>query len=330
MSAAPRLHASGHLLYFGKVPCRGDFVRSAQHAALVERLDAWQSQTLERLSVDPRWKLLYDAARPLSFAVLGTGSRVGLAGHWMASQDTSGRRFPFLTGCALTLDSPREAVPLAPLALARLWSRLEQVARVAHAATDLAHAQASLEAVIDADLHADEARAVLADFLASRTVASMEQMLSAAGHRLSVREATLALGLLLQPAMTQGAARLNKVLCLPLPQDPTARGAAACWWLAMVLGFFARHEVELGLFVAGVDGLPHLVVSFQGASPAALHGLIDPPRLVEQAVFLRDLAWVEDEVTGDYGLRKLSNYLRDPGLSLAQALNVYNEVFLGV
>ncbi|MBL3002210.1 DUF2094 domain-containing protein, partial [Klebsiella pneumoniae] len=79
------------------------------------------------------------------FAVLGTGSRVGLAGHWMASQDASGRRFPFLTACALAVEAPRLTVPLAPLALSRLWSRLEQVARVAHAATDLAHAQASLE-----------------------------------------------------------------------------------------------------------------------------------------------------------------------------------------
>ena len=141
------------------------------------------------------------------------------------------------------------------MALDRLWLRVEQVARVAHAATDLAHAQASLEAVVDADLHAEEAHAVLSDFLASRTVASMEQMLSAAGHRLSVRQATLALGMLLQPAMAQGASRLNKVLCLPLPQDPAARGAVACWWLAMVLGFFARHEVELGLFAATVEAV---------------------------------------------------------------------------
>ena len=59
-------------------------------------------------------------------------------------------------------------------------------------------------------------------------------------------------------------------------------------------------------------------------------GLIDPLRLAEQGVFLRDLDWVEEEVAGDYGLRKLSNYLRDPGLSLGQALAIYREVFLGV
>jgi len=47
-------------------------------------------------------------------------------------------------------------------------------------------------------------------------------------------------------------------------------------------------------------------------------------------VSLQDSDWVEDEVMQDAGLRKLSNYLRDPGLSLGQALTIYREVFLGV
>lgn len=330
MSAAPTLHATGQLLYFGKLPCRGDFVRSTQHGALIEQLDHWQSQTMERLSADPRWKLLYDAASPVAFAVLGTGSRVGLAGHWMASQDASGRRFPFLTACALSLSLPRDTLPAAPVALARIWGRLEQVARVAHAATDLVHAQGSLDATLDFDLQAGQAQQSLADFLASRTVAALDQMLSSSGQRFSVRQATLALGLLLQPAMAQGTARLNKLLCCPLPHDPAVRAPVASWWLSLVLGFFGRHEVELGVFLASLDGQPHLVLGFHGASPVALHALIDTARLDEQGVFLRDLDWVEDEVGADYGLRKLSNYLRDPGLSLAQALSVYNEVFLGV
>ena len=51
--------------------------------------------------------------------------------------------------------------------------------------------------------------------------------------------------------------------------------------------------------------------------------------LAEQGVFLTDSEWVEDEVNADYGLRKLSNYMRDPGLSLSQVLSTYREVFLG-
>ncbi|MGC4061691.1 MAG: type VI secretion system-associated protein TagF [Aquabacterium sp.] len=317
------------LLYFGKVPSRGDFVRSAQHPALIQSLDTWQSQAMERLAADPRWKLIYDAAPAVQFAILGTGSQVGLAGHWLASQDASGRRFPFITAAAFDLALPRAFAPLGPLALSRLWARLEQVARVAHAATELEHAQASLTASLDVDVSPSSARASLDDFLETHTVASLEQMLAVAGSRLSLRQATLALGMLLQPAMSQGTARLNKVLCLPLVQDTALRGAVASYWLSLVLGFFQRHVVELGVFIAQVDGCPHLLLGFHGASAAALHTVIDPALLAEQGVFLIDSEWVEDEVNADYGLRKLSNYMLDPGLSLAQVLATYNEVFLG-
>jgi type VI secretion system protein ImpM len=317
------------LLYFGKVPSRGDFVRSAQHPALIQSLDTWQSQAMDRLATDPRWKLIYDAAPAVQFAILGTGSQVGLAGHWLASQDASGRRFPFITAAAFDLAAPREFAALGPVALSRLWARLEQVARVAHAATELEHAQASLTASLDVDVNPSSAHAALADFLETHTVASLEQMLAVAGSRLSLRQATLALGMLLQPAMAQGAAKLNKVLCLPLVNDAALRGPVASYWLSLILGFFQRHAVELGVFIAQVDGRPHLLLGFQGASAAALHAVIDPALLLEQGVFLNDSEWVEDEVQADYGLRKLSNYMLDPGLSLSQVLSTYHEVFLG-
>ncbi|MBI5925224.1 MAG: type VI secretion system-associated protein TagF [Aquabacterium sp.] len=317
------------LLYFGKVPSRGDFVRSAQHASLITSLDKWQSQTMDRLAADPRWKLVYDAAPATQFAILGTGSSVGLAGHWLASQDASGRRFPFITAGAFDLPQPRDFVTVGPLALSRLWARLEQVARVAHAAVELEHAQASLNGPLDVDVNLASAQRSFEDFLDTHTVASLEQMLAANGTRISIRQATLAMGMLLQPAMAQGAAKLSKVLCLPLVSDVAMRGAVASWWLSLIMGFFSRHAVELGLFLTTLDGRPYLVVGFQGASAATLHAVVDQALLGEQGVNLLDAEWVEDEVDADYGLRKLSNYLRDPGLSLAQALSTYREVFLG-
>lgn len=320
---------STDLLYFGKVPSRGDFVRSAQHASLIVNLDQWQSQALERLAMDPRWKLIYDAAPATQFAILGTGSPVGLAGYWLASQDASGRRFPFITAGAFDLAHPRDFIVVGPVAMARLWARLEQVARVAHAAVELEHAQASLNAPLDVAVNPEAAWRAFDEFLDTHTVASLEQMLAASGSRVSLRQAVLALGMLLQPAMAQGTARLNKVLCLPLVHDTSLRGAVASWWLSLVMGFFSRHQVELGLFMTMVEGRPHMVLGFQGASAAALHAVIDPALLVAQGVNVLDAEWVEDEVEADYGLRKLSNYLKDPGLPLAQALQTYREVFLG-
>lgn len=318
------------LLYFGKVPSRGDFVRSAGQPGLIGSLDKWQSQSMDRLSADPRWKRVYDAAPALHFAIAGTGGKVGLAGHWMASRDASGRRFPFVTAGAFALPPSGDLLHVAPLALARLWARLEQIAHVAHAAVDLQHAQASLTGPVDVAVHLASARGAMDDFLSTHTVASLSQMLAASGARLDVRQATLALGLLLQPAIAQGAARLDKMLCLPLVHDTAMRSAVAAWWLSLVLGFFKRHAVELGLFITTVRDRPFLLLGFQGASAAALHAAIDPALLAVQGVFLDDADWVEAEVDADYGLRKLSNYLRDPGLSLAQVRGTYNEVFLGV
>ncbi|MDO9238191.1 MAG: type VI secretion system-associated protein TagF [Aquabacterium sp.] len=321
--------AETEFLYFGKVPSRGDFVRSTRHVSLINSIDTWQSQAMERLSTDPRWKLIYDAAPPVHFAIVGTGNHVGLVGHWLASQDASGRRFPFITAGVFDLAEPREFGPLAPVALARTWARLEQVARVAHAATELEHAQASLNASLDVEVMPASAQAAFDDFLETHTVASLEQMLAAAGTRMSVRQATLALGMLLQPAMAQGAAKLSKVLCLPLVQDAALRGPVASYWLSLILVFFQRHQVELGLFMAVRDGRPQMLIGFHGASAATLHAVIDPAALTAQGVSLLDSEWVEDEVASDYGLRKLSNYLLDPSLSLAQVLRTYREVFLG-
>jgi type VI secretion system protein ImpM len=321
--------SSAELLYFGKVPSRGDFVRSAGQPGLIAGLDKWQAQTMDRLAADPRWKLIYDAAPTVQFAILGTGSKMGLAGHWVASQDASGRRFPFITAAAFELDAPRAFAGVAPLALSRLWSRLEQVARVAHAAADLEHAQASLTGSLDVAVNPTLAQGAFADFLDTHTVASLSQMLAAGGSRLDLRQATLALGLLLQPAMAQGAAKLNKVLCLPLVSDLAMRSAVAAYWLTLVLGFFQRHAVELGVFITTVEGRPYLLLGFHGASASSLQAVIDPALLSQQGVFLGESEWVEGEVDADYGLRKLSNYMRDPGLSLSQVLSSYREVFLG-
>jgi len=321
--------SSTELLYFGKVPSRGDFIRSAALAPLIQSLDQWQSQTMDRLATHPRWKLIYDAAPPLQFAVLGTGNRVGLAGQWLPSQDASGRRFPFITAAAFDLDAPRPFAAVAPVAMGRLWARLEQMARLTQAATELSDVQPKLNAPLQLDIVPEAAERAVTDFLDTHTVASLEQMLAVSGHRMSLRQAVLALGILLQPAMTQGASRLQKALLLPVVQDPALRGVVGSFWLLLVLGFFQRHEIELGLFMCDQDTHPMLVLGFQGASPATLHAVLDPAVLDTQSVGLNDAEWVEEEVEHDYGLRKLSNYLKDPGLSLMQVVHTFREVFLG-
>ena len=317
------------VLYFGKLPSRGDFVRSAQHPAMLEVLDRWQAQTLERMATDPRWKLIYDEAPALAFAILGSGSHVALAGHWLASQDTSGRRFPFVTAGAFDLKKPQQSAVLAPIALDGLWHQLATRGQSARHAADLADVQARLQAPLEHAPDFEAARDRLESFLDVHSMASLGQILNAGGRRLSVRQAVLALGLLLRPALVQGGSRMSKLLCLPLPLEPSLRACVASWWLMLIMGFFTRHVVEFGIFLPVREGLPQMLLGFQGASAAALEAAIDPGVLARHGVTLNELDWVEDEAQADVGLRKLSTYLQDPALSLTQAVRTFQEVFLG-
>ncbi|WP_150326518.1 type VI secretion system-associated protein TagF, partial [Enterobacter hormaechei] len=85
------------LSYFGKLPSRGDFVKSANNVQLLDTLDRWLAQGMELLAEAPDWKSTYDSWKPVQFAFLGSQSKLAIAGTLMASSDLSSRRFPFLT-----------------------------------------------------------------------------------------------------------------------------------------------------------------------------------------------------------------------------------------
>lgn len=320
------------LVHFGKLPSRGDFVRSYQSPALIHTLDRWLTAGVEALAADVRWKTLYDQAPPAHFVLMGTGSPRGLAGHLIASNDASGRRFPFITAVALDVPRPLPFFSRSPLLLARVWTQLEIQARQAFAARDAGAALTALsQATVDTESGTDAYDANFADFLDLQTVGSLDAMLAAAGHALSLRQALLGLGLLLGPVLASGVSRLDKGLLLPLPDDPLYRPLVGALWLELVSGFLARADFELMLCLPRREdrGPPVLQLGLQGTSPRMLHALLDPAVQQEAFVDVRDADWVEDCVGNDAGVHKLSSYLQQPGLTLMQAMRTFKEVFLG-
>lgn len=324
--------------YFGKLPARGDFLRSHARQDVIRSVDDWMSRTMERLSPDARWKLVYDQAPAMDFAIVSLQRQSALVGHWVASQDASGRRFPFVLGGVLQADAPGCLAHLAPIVLQSEWQRLRQWSLMARQTVgDDHHELDGLPGLVDDDVLSDlgQGLSVAAaherwqGFATQHTVASLSQMLAAPARPWSLRQGVLALGHLLTPVLTQGPQRIHKVLSLPLPRDALRQPEAATWWLHLVLGFLARSDVEVSLFFGQERGLPALCLGFQGASAQGLHALIDPGEAEQGMVSLLDAHWVEDLVQQDWGLRKLSNYLLDPSLSLQQALDTYREVFLG-
>lgn len=324
------MSAAAQALYFGKLPSRGDFVRSSAGSALIHSIDQWMSQTLELLAEDTRWKIVYDGASPVHFAILGTQSNAGLVGHMVTSQDASGRRFPFVLAASFEVGEPLQFLPYSPQALSPLWGRLDRQVRVAQQAPDFAEVQEQLLAPLDLELHPDALRQSYKAFAQELTIERLESALNAtAATPVSFRQTALALGLLLQPVLSQGHANLNKGLLLPLPRDPMQLPHVLTMWVDLVTRFFSRTPAETAIFVTMHGAQPVLVMGFHGASPLTLRSVIDSDACRHDNVTVADAEWVEDWIGTDYGLRKLSNHLRDPSLSLAAAVDLFRETFLG-
>ena len=171
--------------------------------------------------------------------------------------------------------------------------------------------------------------ASFSDFIDFQTVSGLEQMLRAEGHNIRLRRTLLALGTLLQPVMSNGSSRLEKGLTLPLPADPLYRSLVASFWLELVSRFLQRADFELSLFLGEINGAERLVIGFNGASSRTLHSVMSPLAYAEQNINIDDPEWVDQHVSGEYGLAKFVSYLDQPQLSLRVAVDTFREVFIG-
>jgi type VI secretion system protein ImpM len=315
---------------FGKIPSRGDFVKCGDNPGLLKVLDDWLSGAMDLMSADPRWKITYDALAPLHFAFIGPRQRHAIAGHIAASGDLSKRRFPFMMMSTMEVEEPGPFVANSPLALARLWSRLEYLAGEVLAAPDAGSILQGLPAH-DVELHLRAAAydAAFADFLELQTMGALEAMLAQAGFGGSLRQLLLALGLLLQPVMRSGSSRLDKSLVLPLPHDQLYAKLVAAFWMHLVAPFVARADFELSLFITRLAQQPVLVIGFCGASPDTLLAIFDPRSAREHHIAFDELSWVEAQLDGDPALRTMSAYLAQARLSLKSAHDSLRAAFIG-
>lgn len=320
------------LAYFGKLTSRGDFVRSASQPSLIQVLDRWLSQGIELMSLDPRWKEIYDRGHKAHFAFFSASSKSAIAGHLAASADSSGRRFPFVVAGNFEVSGSLDFVARAPMALARLWTRFEQSAQAACSAADATALLAELAQVeIELDLTPAAYEASLRDFVELQSLGSLESMLRDAGHAIDLRQAMLALGLLLQPVLSNAGPSLKKGLRLPLPADPLYRPLVASFWLELIVPFVRRLDLEVALFLPQRAGAPArtLAIGFSGGSAAHLHAMFDADAADAAFVDPMPADWVEEHVDDDYAVKKLSSYLQQPQLSLRQAMATFREAFLG-
>jgi type VI secretion system protein ImpM len=169
----------------------------------------------------------------------------------------------------------------------------------------------------------------LGDFLELQTVGSLEAQLQDCGFEGNCRQMVLGLGLLLQPVMASGSNRLDKSLCLPLPKDPLYQCLTAAFWMSLINPFLQRADFELTLYITELQQRPTLVVGFNGASSATLEAVLNPASAHDHLISFEQAQWVEESVSSEYGVAKLSSYLEQTRFSLASVKKTFIEVFLG-
>ncbi|MCP1117288.1 type VI secretion system protein ImpM [Robbsia andropogonis] len=323
-----------HLEYFGKLPSRGDFVRSARNPQLLNTLDQWLSRTMEMMAEDPRWKLVYDTIAPLHFAFLGSHSKIAVAGHLAASGDASQRRFPFIVAAAFEVQHPMHFQTRSPLALARLWARAEAHMTPLLGPQDPAGALQNLAdtlVTVDVTGPGSPHDGTFDDFLDHQTLEGLTTMLKAAsgGAAVNPRRTLLALGILLKPLIGNTTPRVEKGLSLPLPTDPLYRSLVAVLWLELCAPFVSRADFEVAIVMTRIQGRDRLIIGLDGGSARTLHSVFDPQAYMTQNIDIDDPEWVDDQARADSSLTKLVSYLDQPQLSLRVAVDTFREVFTG-
>jgi type VI secretion system protein ImpM len=317
------------LAYFGKIPSRGDFVKSTHNPQLLLTLDHWVAQAMELLAEDPRWKIVYENAKPMHFAFLGSQSRLAIAGHLISSHDVSSRRFPLLAATALEVERPLSFFARSPLAFARLWSRAATQMRAAYESEEpTAALQALGDTQVPIDVGVENSHdATFSDFVEHQTLAGLEQMLLDSGHPVRLRGAMLALGSLLRPVMLSYAPNLERGLTLPLPNDTFYRSLVATFWLELIAPFLAQADFEIAIFIGTIAERERLVIGFNGASAKTLHSVLDPQAYAAHNIDIDDPEWIDDHAQNEYGISKLVSYLEQPQLSLRTAIDTFREAF---
>lgn len=316
--------------YFGKVPSRGDFVRTTDNHQLLGWLDRWAGESLELLSQSPDWKQRYDETPDIHYAFLGSRSKTVLCGHLLASRDASERRFPLLSVVRLDTVEPLPFIGRSPLAMSNAWSGLARLARQAYKDGDATEALTRLsDARFSISTEAADYNGSFQDFMEGCSIGELEQRLRDAGHAdVALKHMLPAMGMLLQPVLSGGEVNIDKALVLPLVRDAVYRPLIAAFWLDMIASFVARGDFELSVLIRN-DASPTMLVGFNGADRQALRAVLDPEDDSGFLIHLKNSGWVEEYLGSDYNLNRLGSFLDRDDLALATARKLFGETFLG-
>lgn len=317
------------LIYFGKLPARGDFVRARAHISETNAIDEWVSQALaisdklfsDRLTDNEDSNTLTF----LNFSHVNTRTNEVITGVLVPSHDSSYRNYPLIGFGVLHLDKPKNWMNYLPVKSLDLWNDIFETLSMAKSQTDNAHLMeylnhSQLTINTNASTH-------YYDFINTTTLNDIAISMSIDKSQLI--QQIIATGLLFLPTFAKGFHGLNKIICWSLTTDRESAIYMATFWHDLIHGFYQPHQLYLNTYIYRVANGYRLLLSFTKPDGRILEQISanDVP-YPEDWVVIANSDWTQGYIDEDIGLSRFNQILLQDNLYLYDTRQLFKKTFL--
>lgn len=321
------------LVYFGKLPARGDFVRARAHISETNAIDEWVSQALaisEKIfsenSIDKaNGNDISNQVSCLNFSHVDTNSNEILTGVLIPSHDSSHRNYPLIGFGVLYSDKPKNWMNYLPVKSSALWHDTYEILSMAKSKTDsddlmdyLNHSQLTIDS---------SASTYYYDFINTTTLHDIALLMNVDKSQLI--QQIIATGLLFLPTFTKGFHGLNKVICWSLTSDQASAIYMATFWHDLIHGFYQPHQLYLNTYLYRVATGYRLLLSFSKPDGRILEQISEnAAQYPEDWVVIADSDWTQGYIDEDIGLTRFNKILLQDNLYLYDTRQLFKKTFL--
>ncbi|ERL55789.1 type VI secretion system-associated protein TagF [Psychrobacter aquaticus] len=317
------------LIYFGKLPARGDFVRARAHITETNAIDEWVSQALaisekifsERLTDNATTKEI----NCLNFSHIDTRSHEIITGVLIPSHDSSDRNYPLIGFGVQHSDKPKNWMNYLPIKSSNLWRETYEILSMAKSQTDNTHLMESLnhsQLTID-----NSASTYYYDFINTTTLHDISMLMKI--DKAQLIQQIIATGLLFLPTFTKGFHGLNKVICWSLTSDKEASINMATFWHDLINGFYQPHQLYLNTYLYRASDCYRMLLSFTKPDGRILEQISkNDVHYPEDWVVIANSDWTQSYIDEDIGLTRFNKVLVQDNLYLYDARQLFKKTFL--